>query len=157
MSVRIETLAPPLPDEDSSDGKALVDLERATQERPLALASLLAEADPSVPGVVLVARDGGALIGMASARLLADDVHVIRLAVVAPVRRQGVGRALLTGLVACANGWGARAVLLEVRASNVAAQALYATTGFRTDGMRPRYYTDGEDACVLRLPLQGEG
>jgi len=46
-------------------------------------------------------------------------------------------------------------VLLEVRASNAAAQALYTAAGFVADGRRPGYYPDGEDALLWRLDLVG--
>ena len=156
MSVRIEALAPPLPRPGTSDGDALVALEAATQERPLTLAAVLAEAAPEVDGVVLVARDGTQPIGMASARLLAGEAHVIRLAVLEHARRCGVGRALLAGLVTWAGERGATAVVLEVRDSNVAARSLYATAGLTLEGMRPRYYPDGEDAQLWRLTLGEE-
>jgi ribosomal-protein-alanine N-acetyltransferase len=42
---------------------------------------------------------------------------------------------------------------LEVRAGNLAAQALYRGFGFEVAGRRPRYYTDdGEDALVMTTP-----
>jgi ribosomal-protein-alanine N-acetyltransferase len=42
---------------------------------------------------------------------------------------------------------------LEVRVSNLAAQALYRTHGFQIAGRRDRYYTDdGEDAYIMTTP-----
>ena len=155
MSVHIEQLAPPLLGPGTPDGDALAALELATQERPLPLAAVLAEAADDVDGAVLVARDGGPIVGMASGRVLADETHVIRLAVVPALRRRGTGRALLDALIAWARGRASSAVLLEVRASNLAAQTLYASAGFVREGTRPRYYPDGEDAQLWRLTLGG--
>lgn len=135
----------------ADDVVALLALEADTQDRPLALPTLLAEAGSH--GTVLLARRDGAIVGFASARLQVDEAHVIRLAVDAGERRRGTGRVLLDGLVGWAREVGAEAVLLEVRADNVAARALYAGAGFTQDGLRPRYYPDGEDARLLRLPL----
>jgi ribosomal-protein-alanine acetyltransferase len=145
---------------DTPASSALLSLEVATQDRPLGLEALLREA--AHDGVLLIARDdaeGGAVCGFASARLLADEAHVVRLAVDPDRRRQGTGRALLDGLTAWARGSHAAALLLEVRASNTAALELYAAAGMRVDGRRPRYYPDGEDALLLHLPLghQGDG
>jgi [ribosomal protein S18]-alanine N-acetyltransferase len=160
VNVIVAPLAPPLPVEGSADAAAILALEAATQHRPLGLAALLREADTAPSGapigIVLLARDGaaeGRIVGMASARLLADEAHVIRLAVDARDRRRGVGRYLLDGLVAWADDRGASAVVLEVRAGNAAAQALYAAAGFAVEGRRPRYYPDGEDALLLRRML----
>lgn len=142
------------------DVDALLALEAATQDRPLALTTLLAEIGPL--GTVLLARHAGpeaagVLVGFASARLLVDEAHVIRLAVDATDRRRGIGRALLDGLIDWAREGGASAVVLEVRADNVAASTLYRAVGFTQDGLRPRYYPDGEDARLLRLPLAVPG
>ena len=154
MSVTVQALTGPLPVEGSVDAAAIVALEAATQERPLALDAVLAEAREGNGGVVLVARDTeGRIVGMASARLMVDETHVIRLAVDEASRRRGIGRALLDGLVAWARERHAVAVLLEVRDGNVAARTLYADAGFEAEGRRPRYYPDGEDALLWRLTL----
>jgi len=153
----VAALTAPLPTDVSPDGVALLALERATQDRPLGLVALLAEAAPDVDGVVLVARDEDAVVGMASARLLGSEAHVIRLAVEGAHRRRGLGRALLDGLVAWASRTDARALVLEVRAGNDPALALYAVAGLVVDGRRPRYYPDGEDALLLRCPIPVDG
>ena len=49
--------------------------------------------------------------------------------------------------------YGADRMLLEVGAGNAAALGLYAAAGFVEIDRRPRYYRDGADAVVLRLPL----
>jgi ribosomal-protein-alanine N-acetyltransferase len=161
MSVAVSLLTAPLPTPGSADAEALLALEAATQDRPLALDGVIAEATGAVDGVVLVAREGsaerGAIVGMASARLLVDEAHVIRLAVDETARRQRIGRALLDGLVDWARARDASGVLLEVRASNAAAQALYVAAGFVADGRRPGYYPDGEDALLWRLAFTGAG
>ena len=146
-----------LPAADGADAAALAALETATQLRPLPLPLLLAEtgAGPhATDGVVLVARGpDGTVVGMASGRRMVDELHVLRLAVDPAHRRRGVGAALLAGLLAAATDPPLRAVVLEVRADNTAARALYAAAGFVADGRRPRYYPDGEDALLLRRPV----
>jgi ribosomal-protein-alanine N-acetyltransferase len=48
-----------------------------------------------------------------------------------------------------------KTVELEVRRSNLAAQALYHRFQFRQVGMRARYYEDnGEDAILMTLSLR---
>lgn len=159
MTVRLEDVKDP-GSLSSADVTALLTLEAATQQRPAALVTLLHEVAP--PGMLIVARQraedsatggGGTIVGFASARAIDDEVHVMRLAVDAARRRRGTGRALLDGLVARARALGAGAVVLEVRAGDVAARELYGTAGFTQDGLRPRYYPDGEDARLLRLAL----
>ena len=40
---------------------------------------------------------------------------------------------------------------LEVRVSNIGAIKLYENFGFKSAGVRPKYYPDGEDAMILWL------
>lgn len=99
-----------------------------------------------------VADRDGTVVGYAGVALLADEAHVLMVAVRSGARRGGIGRALLGALLAEADARGARAVLLEVRDHDRAARALYGAAGFREVGRRPRYYADGSDAVVLRRP-----
>jgi len=77
------------------------------------------------------------------------------LAVASTRRRSGLGTALLLTLLDAARDRGAREVLLEVRADNPAAQALYAQHGFEAIAVRPRYYQpDDVDAVVMRAEVR---
>ena len=52
----------------------------------------------------------------------------------------------------------AEAVTLEVRESNIAAQKVYLTCGFASEGIRPNYYEDNhENAVIMWLYRQGAG
>lgn len=82
----------------------------------------------------------------------AREGDVQTIAVAEPARRQGLGRALLHGLVTEAHRRGTRDVFLEVRADNPGAQRLYETFGFERIGVRRGYYQpDNVDAIVMRL------
>lgn len=99
-------------------------------------------------GFVVVAR------GPFEAEIEAITVH-------AELRGQGIGQLLLQGALARAGDWhrerGLERLLLEVRAGNLPARALYARAGFCEDGIRKRYYpaADGarEDAVLMSCPL----
>jgi ribosomal-protein-alanine N-acetyltransferase len=114
-----------------------------------ALASLLATGRGSL---WLAAADGvpsGALVGERGP----DEYHVHALAVAAGARRRGAGAALLAAALAEARAAGLARVHLELRASNLAALALYRRFGFAALGRRPGYYGGGEDALLLSLEL----
>lgn len=84
------------------------------------------------------------------------DADLLSIATVPAARRRGVARMMLRELVGRARAAGCSAVLLEVRAANAAAQALYASEGFERIGVRRRYYVAPvEDALVMRLVLRG--
>jgi len=91
--------------------------------------------------------------GMILARVAADEVEVLTLAVSPPAQRQGIGARLLETAMIVARANGARIAFLEVSVGNTAARALYERAGFTPAGRRPRYYADGTDALVLRRVL----
>jgi ribosomal-protein-alanine N-acetyltransferase len=94
----------------------------------------------------------GELLGYAGVMLGGSQADVQTLAVLPAAQGRGVGGRLLRALLARAAGSGASAVLLEVRADNAAAIALYGRHGFERLAVRRRYYQpDGVDALVMRL------
>ncbi|MEZ4437105.1 MAG: ribosomal protein S18-alanine N-acetyltransferase [bacterium] len=108
------------------------------------------------PGAVrrTIADDGGPIAWL-EYRVVEDEADLAEIAVAPRARRQGLGRRLVDHLVAEARARGVARIYLEVRAGNAAARALYAATGFSPCGRRRRYYSDGEDAVLYRLDLEG--
>lgn len=99
-------------------------------------------------------RSTGTICGFLLAWRAADELHLTDLGVTATARRRGFARALVQRLLEEGRARGSRVVLLEVRASNVAALALYRSLGFEELDRRARYYADtGEDAVVMQLVL----
>jgi len=84
-----------------------------------------------------------------------DEVHIMQVAVSPAYQRQGIAKALSTRLLADKEGY--LLVLLEVRASNIAAQKLYAQLDFTELGRRKGYYVpkqkgeEREDAILMQL------
>ncbi|MBG0786760.1 MAG: ribosomal protein S18-alanine N-acetyltransferase [Anaerolineaceae bacterium] len=92
------------------------------------------------------------LVGSIVVWLVVDEAHVATLAVNEAFRRHGVARQLLAQALGLAYESGARQAMLEVRASNKAAQNLYAQFGFEPVGLRKAYYHDThEDAILMTL------
>jgi [ribosomal protein S18]-alanine N-acetyltransferase len=90
-------------------------------------------------------------IAYALAWLVADELQLIDLATHATARRRGAARALVDQLIRHGQSAGARCLLLEVRATNAPALALYRGLGFSHARTRRGYYSDGEDACEMEL------
>lgn len=105
-----------------------------------------------------IAEREGRLAGYSLAWLGEGEGHLGNIAVIPEARRHGVARALLEDLLREAHARRVRAITLEVRVSNDAAQGLYQAFGFRVAGVRRRYYRDtGEDALVMRWSEGGSG
>jgi [ribosomal protein S18]-alanine N-acetyltransferase len=92
------------------------------------------------------------LLGYAGLMVGGSEADVQTLAVLPPAQGQGWGGRLLRELITRAAAERATALLLEVRADNPAAIALYRRHGFDQLAIRRRYYQPGEvDALVMRL------
>jgi ribosomal-protein-alanine N-acetyltransferase len=91
-------------------------------------------------------------------RIIADEVHIFRLAVTPEWRRRGIGSRLVTECLRFARRKGMSSALLEVRPSNAEAVALYTKLGFQIIATRPDYYRDSrEDALILKREIKEEG
>jgi ribosomal-protein-alanine N-acetyltransferase len=104
----------------------------------------------------LVAVDAdGTVVGYAVTLAGGDVLDLQRIGVAPGARRRGVGRSLLDAALGAARRSDVPPdrVLLEVSAANDAALAFYAAEGFTEVDRRRRYYRDGTDAVVMRLPL----
>ena len=89
------------------------------------------------------------IAGFAGFWMMADEAHLISIAVCEECRRQGIGELLLISVIDLAAELNARMVTLEVRVSNEDAQSLYGKYGFHQVGLRPGYYTDNREDALL--------
>jgi len=90
------------------------------------------------------------VLGYAGLWLMVDEAHVSTLAVHSDWQGRGLGALLLSTLIEKAIELQAAFVTLEVRVSNLRAQALYEKYGFRKVGVRHKYYSDNnEDAFIM--------
>lgn len=98
------------------------------------------------------------VVGYAGLWLMVDEGHVTTIGMHPDHRGQGAGELLFLGLADIADEIKATRITLEVRVSNVSAQALYRKYGLEIAGVRKRYYSDnGEDAYIMwSEPLASE-
>lgn len=102
----------------------------------------------------LVAKDGETVLGYVGSQSVLGEADMMNLAVREDARRQGIARALVSALCAQLKKNSVQSLTLEVRASNLAAIALYESLGFTQIGLRPNYYYHPkEDARILRKEL----
>jgi ribosomal-protein-alanine N-acetyltransferase len=130
----------------------IVALERSSFSDPWSEASFAAVLNEPL-AYFAVARDSASrgVAGYLVAWFVADEGEIANLAVREPTRRRGIGAALLDAALDEGGRRGAKAIYLEVRDSNAAARALYASRDFAEVGRRRNYYRKPtEDAIVLR-------
>ena len=134
-----------------ADLPVVMEIDRQSLPRPWSEATWREELDSPL-GLFMVLAEGGAISGHIGVKRVADEIHVMTLAVRPNRRRQGFARVLLKAVLAHPTSVGARRVYLEVRPNNLEARALYSSLGFVQTGVRPGYYGD-EDALLLTLNL----
>ena len=132
-----------------SDLPAVISIERRSFPTPWSLAMFVLElSKPS--GVCLAALDGDELLGYLVCSRYDQTWHLMNVAVTPERRRMGIASGLIEHLLEEAGK--ELPFTLEVRVSNREAIAMYESLGFRSAGMRPRYYQDnGEDALIMWL------
>ena len=130
-----------------SDLPQVIAIERRSFPTPWSLAMFVLElSKPS--GICLAAATDEGLVGYLVCSRYADVWHLMNVAVPPSKRRRGIASCLLEGLFDAA-GSEAR-YTLEVRVSNDEAIKMYESFGFRSAGVRRRYYHDNnEDALIM--------
>lgn len=104
-----------------------------------------------------VAEVGGRVAGYVLWWYVADEAHLVNVAVHDGFRRRGIARTLLEEAFACARAHGMALATLEVRCQNLAAINLYESLAFTKVAIRKAYYADnGEDALVMLKDLRPE-
>lgn len=141
-----------------ADLSALLDIETACFDRPWNRDAFLDElAQRDAAGYLLRRSAPGAngTAGYICFRLLYDEMHLMKIAVVPQWRGQGLAARLLAQGMETATTRGATTALLEVRPTNRSALGLYRRFGFRQIGRRKQYFHEtGEDALVLMKHLK---
>ena len=141
------------------DIDGILDIETASFAQPWGRLTILDELMVS-DAVRLGARTpspqaDAALIGFLFARVLDDEMHLMKLAVDPQWRMRGAASALLRAALAEARRRRAVSIVVEVRSTNRGAIGFYRKAGFKTIGVRPNYYPQtGENALVMSKPLK---
>ncbi len=131
----------------------VAELEKNTFSAPWSEATLMETL--THPGAsFLCAFVDGVFAGYAGMLCILDEGQICNVAVVPAFRRMGVGSALMTAQLAAARERNLAVMMLEVRAGNLAAQALYEKEGWQKVGVRKNFYSSPrEDGILYNLEL----
>ncbi len=147
-------------DATSRDLPRIFEIERLAFPHPWSLDSfrrelalpfsrlMVADAD------VVRGSDGGPLAGFLCRWLVAEECHILNVAVHPTMRRLGIGGELMSEAIAESKAKNIHLITLEVRRSNLAARTLYRKLNFEERRLRKNYYGLGEDAIVMELELK---
>lgn len=128
----------------------IVEIEKISFPTPWSKKSLLHELHDNPFAFYVVAVSGREVLAYGGVWLVMDEAHVTNVAVNIPYRGKGLGRLIMDELQFIARAQGCMKITLEVRTSNLIAQGLYNSLGFRAAGLRKGYYSDTkEDAIIM--------
>ncbi len=91
------------------------------------------------------------IVAYAFLRVVADELHILKIAVTPAQRGNGLATWILKRCFARGAMQGANSAFLEVRTSNIAAIRLYEKLGFEEIGRRPNYYPNTKEDALLMM------
>ena len=93
------------------------------------------------------------LLGLCSAWLIKDELHITSVAVHPINQRKGLGKSLILDLIKRSTSLQTNQIYLEVKKTNEPAKALYKSMDFKIEGNRSNFYKDGSDALIFKKRL----
>ncbi len=93
------------------------------------------------------------LLGLCSAWLIMDELHITSIAVHPMHQRKGLGKFLISDLIKRSSSLLTNHMYLEVKETNESAKAFYQSMGFKVIGNRSNFYKDGSNAILLTKQL----
>lgn len=106
--------------------------------------------DEKASYLVAVDKKTSHVVGYVGAYIILDEADINQVAVLEDYRRCGIATALMQDFMQKMKERNIRAITLEARVGNKAAIALYEKIGFRTEGIRKKFYeAPVEDACIM--------
>lgn len=138
----------------------VLEIDRQSFALPWSESAYRFEINNNSTSLALVAQEqpdpNGQIIALAVIWLILDEAHIATIAVRPQFRRQGIARRLMVESLRECIARGARSATLEVRAQNLAAQALYRSLQFKEVGRRAHYYHDNQEDALL-MTVSGLG
>lgn len=108
----------------------------------------------SIPHLYLLIEQEGKIVGFIGSRFEKGRAHITNLAILPSYQRQGLAHLLIKKVEWKARLYHCRKMSLEVRTSNMLAQKLYRSLGFKAVKFLKAYYLDnGEDAIYMEKKI----
>lgn len=140
----------------AADLRAMAAVEQAASRYPWSLSQFTASSLRENEHSLVVEGAAGTILGFAIFRQVMDEATLMNIAVHPGYQGRGLGVRLVTALLSELAERAVQRCLLEVRAGNERAIALYRSRGFVDDGLRSNYYpsaTGREDALLMSCNL----
>ncbi len=136
----------------SQDVDFIHSIEKKTFSDAWSRESFVNEIDNNEMAHYYVAQIGEDIIGYIGYWKILDQAHITNVAVLSEYRGKGIAKKLLCRIFEDIEKEKIESFTLECRVSNTPAIRLYESFGFKSWGIRPKYYIDNnEDAVIMWL------
>lgn len=136
---------------DFSDLEGVYEVSSLSLKETWSLNSIEKELNNKLATYIVCLEDSKVL-GFAGSWLIASEGQITNIAVHPNSRGKGIGKYLMKKLIFVLKNKGCTDITLEVRKSNIIAQNLYKSLGFKEEGIRKNFYEDNkEDAIIMWL------
>ncbi|MBR5756658.1 MAG: ribosomal protein S18-alanine N-acetyltransferase [Firmicutes bacterium] len=135
---------------DTKDIDAVFGIEQLCFEYPWS--RVLFEADlTSNPNAVywLAEDENGEALGFIGTHNIAGEINVTNVAVKPTAQNRKIATALVSHMIEYFVDKNIIGITLEVASKNESAIHLYEKSGFKREGLRARYYKNGDDAIIM--------
>jgi len=136
----------------------IVEIEAAVHVAPWSGSQFHAEMEKPYCQVLVMTDDetDSVIAGYIVFWLMIDECQILNIVVEPQFRGQGLALQMMRKTISNAARAGMKRAILEVRRSNQPAIQLYQKLGFTITSVRKAFYSNGEDAYQMTLPLEGE-
>lgn len=101
----------------------------------------------------VVAKLNDEIVGFGGIWFSVDDIHITNIVVKKCYRNKKIGTLILSALIDMGKNQAQKSITLEVNSNNIPAQKLYENFGFKTIGIRKKYYNNTDDAIIMTKEL----
>lgn len=134
----------------AEDVDDIYEIEKLCFPDPWSRDALIYELEENTRAFYIVADLDGQVVGYAGLWWIEDEGHITNVAVKPGFRNRRIGAGIIGVMLDFTSKEGILHHTLEVRRSNEPAISLYEKFGFRTEGVRKKYYlNNGEDALIM--------
>lgn len=142
-----------------TDSGSVFSIEKACFEYPWSRLLFDADLGSNPNARYWLAEDAcGNVLGFIGAHDIAGEINITNVAVRAEYRKCGIASALINALIEYYKDKDIYGITLEVASKNAPAISVYEKAGFKAEGLRKKYYKNGDDAIIMWLrPEQQKG
>ena len=134
------------------DMDALISIERMVYDNPWSIGKFKDSLEnPNTLSSVITL--GNQIIGYFVASQALDVSDLLNICIHPNKQHQGLGQQLFQNFIKQVKNQGVSQVFIEVRESNQSALLFYEKLGFERIDQRKKYYSNGENAKILRLKI----